>query len=399
LERIERGDGLLPVPHAAHLAKLRTEIAALPPQFAGIKLGDPFGEWINIAALAEHLGEPDLAHLILSLMLELLSRGSRRARSLRGNVDVERVALCWARRGRLARIAGALDDAAECYEHAVRISRKQPWQDARPHAEMGLAVLAIARGNLPEGERRSRAVLAHRPRALALYRVQAHQVLSFTERRRGRLLDALLHGWEGYDLLDRDDLRRHELVASMAEIAMDCGDLDAAARGFDSVIAAAVPLRIRVPALVGAIEVALHRLSHSTSRARPGREALAAELVKLLSQPLAPGDRVLALVALIEWALSTNGLDQASAWLLEASALATTHQFHEKQFRLGTLRERLDAQRDARSPAQAVSWSSQIRRGEGSSAGSPDFNSTRDARHPALARLSALRIPRASHVR
>jgi hypothetical protein len=334
---------------------LRAELDALPPQFGSLAAEDPVGEWLLLAAVAEDLGAAGLAHIILGRLLGFLTPSKGVSARDMNDEQRERLGMCWARRGRLSRIAGKLDDAEECYRHAARLASRKPWRDAYPQALVGLSLLALNRGNLPEGERHARAILRHRPHAHAMYGLQAHQMLAYTSRRRGKPLDALLHAWSAFDLLDRDDFRRDELLLLMAEIAAEFGDLKAAASGFASVRVARVRARIRIPALAGALDVAIRLFAaHPSGESRAALAAHLHTLDMVRQEPLAPNDRLIALLAVVEGALALNDVRLAAERLSEAGEVAREHGFFEKQFRVDALHEELRARENtARRPADS----------------------------------------------
>lgn len=370
--------------------RLHGEIVALPPQFGCLDATDPVGGWLLVAAVAEDLGAAGLAVVIINRLVELLTSPAGAAARFTKAEKRERLGMCWARRGRLSRIAGHLDDAEECYREAARLASRKPWCDAYPLALVGLSLLALNRGNMPEGERHARAILRHRPRVHAMYGLQAHQMLAYTNRRRGSLLDALLHAWEAFDLLDRDDFRRDELVLVMAEIAAEFGDLDAAANGFASVRLSHARARIRIPALSGALNVAIRRFSEN--RTQESRTALADHLQALdvqRNEMLAPNDRMIALLAVVEGALTLGELILATSRLAEAEEVARVYGYFEKQFRVEALQRLL---RELKTAAAVPTQSDP----DGTRNATEQQRESTTFRHPALLRLRRLALARAS---
>ena len=333
----------LTAPSAQLMSRLDAEIAALPPQMSGVGVDEPFAQWMAIAALTEHCGALRLAQLMVDRVRELVDA---RGKSLIGEAarsGVERTAICWARRGRIARTNGQFDDAIACYEQAAANVRSRPWIDARPQAELGLATVAAIRGNIPEAERRANALLAHRPHIFAIYQVNAHQLLSFAKRKRGLFIDALLNAWAAFDLLGHEDFRRHELVGVMSEIALELGDLDAASHGFDAVLDTDVSSRIRVPTLAGAVDVCLRRMNATTAMSVSNRlESLLDELRVLITTTLSPNDRASALIALAEGAMALGQGAEAERWLSAAATTSADAKLFERQFRIDALRVRLN---------------------------------------------------------
>ena len=333
---------------------LREPLAQLPQQFAGIPSDSAMAEWVNLASLAEFLQAPQLADLLLvELILRLAPQRAGRAHGYGQSERGELAALCWTRRGRVARTQGRFDDAAACYNTALRLAGRV-WRDARPQATLGLAALAANRGNIPAAEQLALQVLERGSQVYALYRVPAHQLMTFTLRRRGSLLDAILHGWHAFDLLHADDYRRDEVLITMSEIALAYGDLESAARGFAAVRIAALPVRVRIPALVGTLDVAVQRLSTLRRRdvvdcadaiavaAKHSVLAAQAPLLALLEGTLSPGDVLLATIALGEAAIELGERNDAMEWIAKAAHIADQHGFHEKRFYVDSLRARIE---------------------------------------------------------
>ena len=329
-------DAALRPPAAALTAQLASALAAMPPHAEGLHPDCDVSQWMNISALCELHHAADLARLILNALEARLTEAVAEQSGATSVTEVR--GLFWARRGRVSRTEGQLDDAWEWYESARRLVRSLPWRDAAPHAALGLSVLAMHRGNLPGGARRASAVLAHRPLALPMYRVQAHQIRAHTLRRKGQLLDALLHSWQAYDLLPEADVRQFELLIMMAEIAVDYGDWVAAQAGFLAAATAKVPSRVRVPALVGLVD-GFRRLG---DRSDVGGEVRRQEWIQALENAavgtLFPAERVLAAMCLAETCIDMHQRDEATRWIDLLEEVSVRHGFNEKALRAETLR-------------------------------------------------------------
>ena len=372
-----RQESDLAFPPTGPLAHLATALAALPPQFECLQAASRVGQWISIAALCELANAPDLAWLILDALHERLSK------TVAAEAGVESVAelrgLCWARRGRIARSAGRLHDASVCYVAAQRTVRGLPWRDAAPHAALGLAVVAVGRGNLPAADRRASGVLKHRPTVSAMYRVQAHQVRAFTLRRKGRLLDALLHSWHAFDLLDSSDVRRFELLVTMGEIAVAYGDWPAAMAGLSVVVQSTATSRVRIPALMGLLDGHRRLGDRASTEYRDDAMRWILDLETFARATGAPGDRVLAAIALAEALLGLDYLEKAHEWIEIVEQEAERHGFHEKRFRAEALRAEL-VQKSQMRVAERITEPVPAPRA---------FRVQRE-QHPALRRLTAL---------
>jgi len=337
---------MLDAPSYGLTDSLAAQLAELSPQFVEINAAEPFGQWICIVALAEQLGTLDLAQLTLD---ELILWASQQPKDASVGAPEELEALCWARRGRVARARGHHDDADAHYRHAIRHTRGAPWRDARPQAELGLAVLAYARGNFPDVAARARSIVRRRLAVQPLYRAQAYQLLSFVSRRQGQLLDALLFGWEAYGLLESFDVLRAEIVVVLSETAFAYGDFAAAMTGFRSVVRTGLPSRLAVPAWIGVMDAALAMAAREDVDVRTEASADVREAVRALeSIPptlLAVGDQVLRATALASTATALRDEGSARRWITVASELAERHGFHEKRFQLEGLAKTVDSWR------------------------------------------------------
>lgn len=379
----------LSMPTSRALDVVQSEMAALPPQLAAVDAQSPFAVWMSVAALAEHYGAYRLAQLIVDGVRGLVQTDpalvvDAQARARRE----ELVAICWARRGRIARMAGAFDDAIECYAQAARSSGRRAWKDAGPLAELGLATVAAIRGNIPEVETRATALLARHPQILPMYRVHAHQFLVLVKRKQRAYIDALLHAWAAFDLLGTTDFRRHELIGAMAEIALDHGDVDAASNGFDAVLATDVNDRIRVSSLAGSVHVCLRRQQTGRGQEQTERlQALTSSLRMMIAGNLSPNDRATSLMALGEATTALGDHDAAARWLTAAAETAADAKLFERQFQIEALQAKLRATLQeivASGPSHAERASAM----NTTLSDSPTLESERgQTRHPALTRL------------
>jgi tetratricopeptide (TPR) repeat protein len=375
----------LSAPSATLLAALRDALARVPAQLVHLPPTHAAHPWLHLSALAEFLGEPSLAGVILNALAELLGEHDTARGPHDDAYEAERcevLALCWTRRGRIARVAGALDDAQACFEEALTLIGDAPWRDARLAAELGLINLAVARGNYPLVEQQCSALLASAASRLASVHVAAvYQMRAIARRKRQNWLDALLDSWSAYDQLGHASAYRAELVVSMAETALEAGDLCAAAAGFNSAhqeaLATGAQFRVQAAAITGRARTINSCLLAGTARtpAIPADQVESARqsLMALLDAPLAPRERVYALVTMAEWRLREQDIPGARAVLTEASTLAVEHAYFDYQFRTDTLLARLsaaDAHSASATPRESV-WQEH-------------------ERHPALVRLAEL---------
>jgi hypothetical protein len=72
----------------------------------------------------------------------------------------------------------------------------------------------------------------------------------------GNLAEALLHGWRAHDLSPPDSDLQHETLSNLTRTALEAGFFEAARSGFDYIVQHGRTLRIRIPALGGAVRAA-----------------------------------------------------------------------------------------------------------------------------------------------
>ncbi len=377
----------------AMLGDLAAPLSALPQQLVHLPASHPAHRWFQLAALAEFHGEPQLSRLVTNAIADTLGEhDASRAIECGFSPDErdELLALCLCRRGRVSRAAGALLDAQYHFEDAVALLGDRPWRDARIAAELGLANLAVSRGNYPQVFSRCSALLTDQQAADALgdvHRVALLQMRAIALRKRGAHLDALLDSWRAYDLLGSASEHRAELVVSMAETALEAGDLGAAQAAFanarrEALATGAAP-RVLAAAITGAARATVSRVraDAATGSAIDLEQAAAAPLVDLLQGTLAPRERVYALVTLAECRIAQGQPAAARALLHDASGIAAPHQFHDYTFRIDSLIEQISDTKKTQSQTFAAS------------ANRPAVPAaTITGPHPALSRLHALAV-------
>ncbi len=339
------GDAIVhPSPHA--MQRSAEALRTLPPQMSDPMRATAFGYWMGVAALAELARDVPLARMVLNALESRISDDTELHRtSTRGTMTPstppawEMRGMIWARRGRLSRLAGHLEDAEECYREAARIGRKQRATEALAQAQIGLALLAAMRGNHPAVLRRCRALLAHHPDLGSLYRVPVHQLIALSARKKGRFSEALRNVWYAFESLDQADFRRSELVLSMAEIAEEVGDGAAALHAFETVLHAATHARIRTPALLGAIRLYIAvRRSPSPPQFDQVLEGYRQEAKTLLESTTDPFDGAALLIGLATIAEHSQDWAEWDRRLSAARSVAEESKLFELQFRIERMR-------------------------------------------------------------
>lgn len=354
--RLDRAEQLWR-PSEEELEPLHSTLAVIPTQLAFVPMDTSHGVWLGLAALAEFRGAGPLARFVV----DCLERHTVELRSADVDAADELCGIFWTRRGRIARLAGALDDAVESYHEALRLTRRLAWRDAWPNAQLGLANVEIARGNYPAAQRRMVGLLRRRDAVHPMYRVSGYQTLANTRRKRGDLLGALLDGWTAFDLLTPDDARRNEVLISMAETALDIGDADAALQAFTQVLEHPLPLRVEVAAASGVVRARLLQSirtqgSLSTPNAASPAATMRAPMPSatfphhtdalmhsmerveaLLTRDAAPRERAYMLLTLADGARHFGDGARARTFAHSATELATNYGFHDYVFRADQL--------------------------------------------------------------
>jgi len=375
------------MPDAETRAQLDGEANEIPPQWAILDRDQPFTFWLQAATVAEHRGALLLSARMLVEIARLVREDRRTGK--RGDASTaECLALCWTRFGRIARTLGDLTQAVQWYEQARRAVRSSPIKDAYPQAVLGLSAAAINRGNIPRAARLLLSLLRLESALPAVYRIPAHQLMAVVRRKQRQHTDALLNVWAAFDLLTASDFRREQLIGTMAEIAFEAGDFDAAARGFEAVLQSNVVPLVRIPALWGAIRARLatigtHRLEHEARDERLHDHSREVESWK--AQRLTPATEVMVHLCDAELAIARGDVESATTAIDRAGRVAKGADYFERQFLIDGLRAKLDSKSVAPDlPSLHVT-------------GARKTHST-SARHPALQRLFQLRPPIASSI-
>jgi len=330
----------LEYPVQSLVTALHGPLAALPAQLAFVAVDSAFGQWVAIASLAEQRALYEAATDILNGVRTAVERAGET--TIAPQEALEFRAICWTRRGRVARTLGHHDDALECYVQARRLVKELPWRDARPLAELGLGALAAARGNYPTVARHATNVLKQRPPLPGSHRLGAHMLMALAQRKRGALIEALLNGWAAHDLVPRGDVRALEVLISLSEIAIELHDLDAAEMGFASVLGHDCPVRVRVAALIGAVASCLLLAEADASveiRTRLNRYGVL--LQALLDIDLAPHDECRVLFALAGIDRQSGEPSRAAECVERATSIARQVGLFEQQFRLDKFMKQL----------------------------------------------------------
>ena len=267
----------------------------------------------SIVADQELSGAFELAYATLHGLLSAF--GDRMAPRLRGHV--------LSQQGRAVRQLGVMDAARDLYDEAMELGYECEALDVVARALLGLAVIALTRGNYPSAREQFERALANAERANdpELIRSAHHGLFNcaFTS---GDLDAAMVHGWNVLRLCIAPDARAEALM-NMAEICRLTGEHDAAMRVYAVTMEWTSQPRVRLHAMSGALQsaIAVGRLAD----ARTYTVGIAALM------PTVPDTYTRASVG-IEVADSLHRLgDVTSAMvcLTEAQTLAAENSYHE----------------------------------------------------------------------
>lgn len=369
------GIPMVPSAPATYLARLAAD---LPLQSVSISPRSRLGQWIRFAAVLEAHGEWSVAWDLLGA-LHARCRGSAPR-------SVARRAFLSARLGRVARVAGQIEDAEHWYRDAMRMTNTLPksvrWEDARPHAVLGLSILSVGRGNYPSGARFAQSLLRKRASIPSLYLVQAFLVLSLIARKRSDPSAALSYLWEALDRVPHGDPRRTEVLVTLAEIASDLCQPIAAVRARLAALAGARTPRVASAALAGllrllaevppsavleAVRIILRsawgRIVLDGVKERDARRAMLSVTRAWLDQSsalsLSPHDRVMLEIGTLRLGCTLAidegmPIDWADDTLSVIDRLSSTHAFFERTLEVETLRKLVAATRAALSSASVA---------------------------------------------
>lgn len=372
LGELRESDRLGPIPSWI-MERLAPAIRSIPPQFA--RLGDEasLGDWINAAAAIEAKGLNDVAFDLLEEMRRVYVRD--------GDTPRQRVmsAFIWLRRGRIARVAGRLDDAEGCYDEALRRVPRQVdaddglwWSDLLPNLWIALGILAVGRGNYPLAERETRKLLD--ARVPLTWRITGHLQMTIVLRKRGRAHEALPHIWAALDALPADDGRRTDALIILGEVLNELGEHRFALEAHLAALAIATWQRHQAAALCGVLgllakpelqtEGALAMFTrsvwarrHLVSRKEPEVVdrliGFTAECLQRVEGSLANSHYPMGIVdgwsrheqsvlsrGLAELFASRGRISDALHWLDLVERIAEHHGFHERKFEVDALRAR-----------------------------------------------------------
>jgi hypothetical protein len=236
--------------------------------------------------------------------------------------------------GRIARQLSDIPVAIDCYRSVALTGLRERDGPAAARGFIGLAMVAVMRGNLPlVRDMFERALLHSHPGSNA--RGLAHMGLSNVARREGKLADALLHGWHAHDLTTNED-ERAGILGNLSSIALAAGFPAAAMSGFVHVLS----ISAKPGTVIGALQDALLAAAMLRDELRLRQfEREAIRIAQLSQQPFEIAR--IHLAAATAWQ-TMDRTDMARSRLQTVIQLATEHDYHELLARAETVISELD---------------------------------------------------------
>jgi tetratricopeptide (TPR) repeat protein len=229
--------------------------------------------------------------------------------------------------------AGALETAREHYRRVEVLGRVSRNPELRVRAWIGYAVLARLRGNYPDMRKWSAQAAATADRTgLVELGSLAYHSLMVSAAVGGDLNAALVYGWRAYQEASGNVAIEAEALHSLSQFLLECGQPEAALRGFAAALERQPAARIALPAL-GGMALAAAALGYRSlvlaTRARTERAIEAA----------APPYECAGVLLELSQALAAIG-EAAAAAACRARSLeiAERHAYHEIVHRLNALR-------------------------------------------------------------
>ena len=273
-----------------------------------------------LAARMEDAGALALADTALQMLLLVRIDGDGITSEEQGRVI--------AHRARITRQSGDFDLAGEQYRNVERIARITRSHELYARAWIGLAVLAMYRGNLPESaDWFERAATAADKAGLHELSRNAHHGSLIAAAKREAFDDALRHGWLAFRYSVGDAQLEAEALSNLGGVMMQAGVYRPARAAFDAALRRNPPARLAIPALGGAM----------LTSARLGDATRARERYTTLTHYAAASD--------LRWEVADSLIDAATALFLIGEAaeserirlraleLARENKFHELEFR------------------------------------------------------------------
>ena len=279
-----------------------------------------------IASDMERGGALNLAYSTVTHMrIALMDRGPASARGR-----------CTVQQARVLRQMGLLEEAQDTYEAALEDGVRAKDAELEGWALIGLSIVAGHRGNYPDVTSYAKKALAALP-ATHEFVFEAHTSLMIAAMRARDFASAFQYGWSAYDVAGSNAERRTGATENLASLALRCGQLAAARKGFMATLGATPPHRIQLPALGG-----LAMTCAATNDVAELRRVADAITRATKSSPL-PYEVASVHLELAQSWEQTGELEKAEQCVTRGRDLAAQHGFHEVTFRSDLLAEAIAA--------------------------------------------------------
>lgn len=274
----------------------------------------------RVRALCALVEDHDAATLADAILSAYLASGDELSSLERGRADALRARFAWKR--------GDLDAAVALYAAVRRRGRALRSAELKARAEIGDAVLARMRGNLPESRAAATRAIRHAgERGMERLAALAHHAMMVAVAKAGDTDAALHHAWRAFEGVRGDASAEGVHLADVAHLFHMSGRDDLAAPAFAVALRLPLPLRSLLPALGGAALTAASRGDRRQVLAFAEQARSAGESA---AQSFAAADSWLDVA---QACLVVGERETAETLRALAQSIATRHGYHELEFR------------------------------------------------------------------
>jgi len=242
----------------------------------------------------------------------------------------------WMRLGRVLRKQTDFDRATAAYNEAGRVAQAAGDQFSVLLSRIGVCNVVHFRGNLPEAERRWRALLVDaRDGGYRNAEAQVHHGLGNVLQRRGLAHAGAPHLWRAYELYE-DEVDQLGVLNDLGIALLSIGDLDGAERALGEIARRERVGGNRTNALIELMQCASFR------RDRLGFERVREECLDHLDQ-MPPNIRADYYLKVGIGMARFGNFTKAETSMRQALEIASAHELHEMVFRIERIRGGLRA--------------------------------------------------------
>lgn len=274
---------------------------------------------LTLLAVAMHLaGALDLSAVVLD--------GVLRVRRGTPNVPYGRAL---AERARLAYFAGEYEIAEDFYTQVDKIGARLSSVELRARATNGFSSLAQVRGNHPRMlEFATQGVLLAEQTNIPRVRWNARYGIMFASALFRRYDDALVHGWELFNLGRGDELGEGQALQALGQLLLEMGDVDAARAAFTAVVSRALPPYRLLSALGSLATVSALDPAHGETL-----EWAVSEIERFRNSTVSPWAYADALLDCVAALRDARQVARARSLLDEVLAISEAHGLHAVHYR------------------------------------------------------------------